>query len=100
MAQPPSHTTFSAVRKLVPRELLIDRGTGTDFETRLPSVHGYLTPNDRFYVRSHSSAPQIEQAATLPAGKQQLRGRAYAGEAKVRDVRYRVDDGPWVQAPS
>jgi DMSO/TMAO reductase YedYZ molybdopterin-dependent catalytic subunit len=60
MAQPPSHTTYSVVRKPVPRELLADRGTGTDYETRLAMVEGYLTPNDRFYLRSHSPTPDID----------------------------------------
>jgi DMSO/TMAO reductase YedYZ molybdopterin-dependent catalytic subunit len=60
VAQPPFHTTFPAVRKPVPRELLVDRGTGTDFETRLATVDDYLTPVDRFYVRSHSPTPNID----------------------------------------
>lgn len=60
MAQSPSHTTFPAVCKPVPRELLVDRGTGADFETLLAAVEGYLTPVDRFYIRSHSPTPQID----------------------------------------
>ncbi len=60
MAQPPSHTTFTAVKKPVPRELLADRGTGTDFETRLATADGPLTPVDRFYIRSHSPTPDID----------------------------------------
>jgi DMSO/TMAO reductase YedYZ molybdopterin-dependent catalytic subunit len=60
MAQPPSHTTFPAVTKPVPRDLLVDRGTGTDFETRLATVDDYLTSNDRFYIRSHSPTPAID----------------------------------------
>jgi DMSO/TMAO reductase YedYZ molybdopterin-dependent catalytic subunit len=60
VAQPPSHTTFPAVRKPVPRDLLADRGTGTDFETRLATVEDYLTPIDRFYLRSHSPTPDID----------------------------------------
>lgn len=60
MATSPSHTTFPAVRKPVPRELLVDRGTGTDFETRLAAVAGPLTPVDRFFIRSHSPTPDID----------------------------------------
>ncbi len=60
MAQPPSHTTFPAVRKPVPRELLVHRGTGTDYQTRLATIDGLLTPNDRFYIRSHSPTPDID----------------------------------------
>lgn len=60
MAQPPSHTTFPAVRKPVPRKLLVDRGTGTDYQTRLATIDGLLTPNDRFYIRSHSPTPDID----------------------------------------
>jgi DMSO/TMAO reductase YedYZ molybdopterin-dependent catalytic subunit len=60
MSQPPSHRTFPAVVKPVPRELLVDRGTGTDVETRLGTVDGYLTPVDRFYIRSHSPTPVID----------------------------------------
>jgi len=60
MAQPPSHTTFPAVRKPVPRKLLVDRGTGTDYQTRLATVDGLLTPHDRFYIRSHSPTPDID----------------------------------------
>jgi DMSO/TMAO reductase YedYZ molybdopterin-dependent catalytic subunit len=63
MAQPPSHTTYSVVRKPVPRDLLVDRGTGTDYETRLSAVDGYLVPNDRFYLRSHSPTPDIDARA-------------------------------------
>lgn len=35
----------------------------------------------------------------LDAGRHTIRGRAYAGEGTpVRDVAYRIDDGPWLPA--
>lgn len=62
MTKLPSHTTFKAVRKPTPPELFMNRGTGTDFETRLNTWSDYLTPNDRFYIRSHSPTPEIDIA--------------------------------------
>lgn len=60
MPRPPAWSSYHRVLKPVPPALFADRGTGVDFETR-PSVFGdYLTPNDRFYLRSHSPTPTIE----------------------------------------
>ncbi len=53
-------SSYSQVVKATPPSLFTDRGSGTDFETRLSSLDGYLTPNDRFYLRSHGPTPQID----------------------------------------
>jgi DMSO/TMAO reductase YedYZ molybdopterin-dependent catalytic subunit len=52
--------TYSEVVKATPASLFADRGSGTDFETRLSTLDGFLTPNDRFYLRSHSPTPRID----------------------------------------
>ncbi len=52
-------SSYSQVVKPTPSSLFTDRGSGTDFETRLSSVDGHLTPNDRFFIRSHSPTPEI-----------------------------------------
>lgn len=57
-----THATSRQVVKPTPDELFAPRGTGTNFETRLSSLDGLLTPNDRFYIRSHSPTPQIDVA--------------------------------------
>ncbi len=59
---PKAQVNFSSsqVKKPTPSNLFTDRGTGTDFETRLSSLNGYLTPNDRFFIRSHSPTPAID----------------------------------------
>lgn len=59
MPQAQITSSYSQVVKPTPTTLFTDRGTGTDFETRLSSLHEYLTPNDRFYIRSHSPTPEI-----------------------------------------
>jgi len=38
---------------------------------------------------------QLDRPACLPAGRQVVRGRAYAGEGTIAGVDYRIDDGPW-----
>lgn len=53
-------SSYSRAVKATPPSLFTDRGSGTDFETRLSSLDGYLTPNDRFYLRSHGPTPQID----------------------------------------
>lgn len=62
---PPSavHATTRQVVKPTPPELLVDRGTGADYETRLGTLDGYTSPNDRFFVRSHSPTPRIDAAS-------------------------------------
>jgi DMSO/TMAO reductase YedYZ molybdopterin-dependent catalytic subunit len=63
MPKPQIHATFKQVVKPTPDTLFADRGTGSDFETRLCTLDGYLTPNDRFFIRSHSPTPRIDAAA-------------------------------------
>ena len=53
------HATSRQVVKPTPDSLFAPRGTGSDFETRLAALDGYLTPNDRFFIRSHSPTPRI-----------------------------------------
>lgn len=58
--------TKSAARGIVkptPAEVMEDTGTGLDFGTRADRMPGHLTPNDRFFVRSHAPTPRIDDAA-------------------------------------
>lgn len=43
-------------------EVMEDTGTGLDFGTRADRMPGHLTPNDRFFVRSHAPTPRIDAA--------------------------------------
>lgn len=52
--------SFPHVEKPVPTDLFIPKGSGTDFETRPSAWGGFITTNDRFYLRSHSPTPKIE----------------------------------------
>jgi DMSO/TMAO reductase YedYZ molybdopterin-dependent catalytic subunit len=60
MPEPPAWSSYMLATKPVPKALLVDRGPGTDFETRPSSWKEYLTPTDRFYLRSHSPTPAID----------------------------------------
>ena len=42
-----------------------------------------------------SSLVELPWPARLPPGNHLVRGRAYAGENRVTDVQYRIDDEPW-----
>lgn len=63
MPPPATHATSRHVVKPTPDSLFAPRGTGTDFETRLVTLDDYLTPNDRFFIRSHSPTPRIDPAS-------------------------------------
>ena len=55
----------SAHRKVVkptPAELMEDTGTGLDYGTRPDRMPGYLTPTDRFFIRSHAPTPHLTPA--------------------------------------
>lgn len=60
MPPPQVNSTFKRVFKPTPDSAFVDRGTGTDFETRLSTLDAYLTPNERFFIRSHSPTPHID----------------------------------------
>ncbi len=51
------------VFKPVPKGIFRDIGSGTEFETRPSAFESLITPNERFYVRSHSSTPMVEMAS-------------------------------------
>jgi DMSO/TMAO reductase YedYZ molybdopterin-dependent catalytic subunit len=53
------------VVKPTPRELMEDPGTGLDYGTRPDRMPGYLTPIDRFYIRSHAPTPRLDAASWL-----------------------------------
>lgn len=56
-------TAGSILRKVIkatPSELMEDTGTGLDYETRPERMPGYLTPIDRFFVRSHAPTPRLD----------------------------------------
>lgn len=62
-ASVPTAATVGTVRKVVkpsPAELMEDTGTGLDYGTRPDRMRGYLTPNDRFFVRSHAPTPRLD----------------------------------------
>jgi DMSO/TMAO reductase YedYZ molybdopterin-dependent catalytic subunit len=50
------------VVKPTPAELMEDTGTGLDYGTRPDRIPGYLTPTDRFYIRSHAPTPNLDAA--------------------------------------
>jgi hypothetical protein len=50
------------VLKPTPAELMEDTGTGLDYGTRPDRMPGFLTPADRFFVRSHSPTPHLDTA--------------------------------------
>jgi DMSO/TMAO reductase YedYZ molybdopterin-dependent catalytic subunit len=50
----------SKILKPLPPDVFINQGTGMDFETRPLAWEGFITPTDRFYVRSHSPTPKVE----------------------------------------
>jgi DMSO/TMAO reductase YedYZ molybdopterin-dependent catalytic subunit len=50
------------VVKTTPAELMEDTGTGLDYGTRPDRIPGYLTPTDRFYIRSHAPTPHLDAA--------------------------------------
>jgi DMSO/TMAO reductase YedYZ molybdopterin-dependent catalytic subunit len=59
----PTSLTFETGRKVVkptPPELMEDTGTGLDYGTRPDRMPGYLTPNDRFFIRSHAPTPRLD----------------------------------------
>jgi DMSO/TMAO reductase YedYZ molybdopterin-dependent catalytic subunit len=71
------------VVKPIPRELMEDPGTGLDYGTRPDRMPGYLTPIDRFYIRSHAPTPLLDVATwSLGVGGSGLRG----------EVTYTYDD--------
>ncbi len=45
-----------------------------------------------------STLVELPWPARLHAGRQLIRGRAFAGENAVSTVEYRIDDGPWLAA--
>ena len=56
---------------------------GTNLETRLEDLHGFLTPNDLFFVRNHAPTPLIDAGSyTLTVG----------GPGAEREVRLGLDD--------
>lgn len=45
-----------------------------------------------------SSLIELPWPARLRSGRHLIRGRAFAGEARIASVDYRIDDGPWQRA--
>jgi DMSO/TMAO reductase YedYZ molybdopterin-dependent catalytic subunit len=54
--------TVRNVRKPTPPELMEDTGTGLDYGTRPDRMPGFLTPADRFFIRSHAPTPDLDAA--------------------------------------
>jgi DMSO/TMAO reductase YedYZ molybdopterin-dependent catalytic subunit len=50
------------VVKPTPAELMEDTGSGLDYGVRPDRMPGLLTPNDRFYIRSHAPTPRVDAA--------------------------------------
>jgi DMSO/TMAO reductase YedYZ molybdopterin-dependent catalytic subunit len=51
--------------KPTPAELMEDTGSGLDYGVRPDRMRGALTPNDRFYIRSHAPTPHLEAATWM-----------------------------------
>ncbi|GAA1282971.1 hypothetical protein GCM10009609_54570 [Pseudonocardia aurantiaca] len=49
-----TYTTDGEVIKPTPAKVTEDTGTGLDYRTRPDRLPGYLTPADRFFIRSHA----------------------------------------------
>lgn len=62
---PKTQMAFSSphVAKPVPTDIFASKGSGTDFETRPSAWGGFITSNERFYIRSHSPVPTIDMAS-------------------------------------
>jgi DMSO/TMAO reductase YedYZ molybdopterin-dependent catalytic subunit len=54
--------TGRKVSKPTPTELMEDTGTGLNYGTRPDRMPGYLTPNDRFFIRNHAPTPHLDTA--------------------------------------
>ncbi|SDM07126.1 sulfite oxidase [Nonomuraea jiangxiensis] len=54
--------TERKVVKPTPAELMEDAGTGLDYGVRPDRMPGYLTPIDRFFIRSHAPTPRLDAA--------------------------------------
>lgn len=50
------------VVKPTPTGLMEDAGTGLDYGTRPDRMLGEITPNDRFFIRSHAPTPVLDAA--------------------------------------
>lgn len=48
--------------KAVPDEKFILHNTNAEMRWEQMRHHGYVTPNDQFFIRNHSSTPRIDQA--------------------------------------
>lgn len=55
--------TSEKVVKPTPPELMEDAGTGLDYGTRPDRMPGYITPIDRFFLRSHAPTPHLDAAS-------------------------------------
>ena len=58
-----AHASRPVDRKIIKptsSELMEDAGTGLDYGTRPDRMPGYLTPIDRFYIRSHAPTPRLD----------------------------------------
>ncbi|MEZ0071374.1 sulfite oxidase [Planotetraspora sp. GP83] len=75
--------TGRGVVKPTPAELMEDTGTGLDYGTRPDRIPGYLTPADRFFIRSHAPTPLLD-AATWSLRVE--------GNGVCRPVTYTYDD--------
>ena len=62
MARIAERARRGVVKRTAPA-LMIDTGTGLDFETRLDRLPGHLTPIDRFFVRNHAPTPRLAVAS-------------------------------------
>lgn len=51
---------MSKIFKRTSSDLFIDRGTGTDFESRLSALPDYIVSNEKFFLRSHTPTPVID----------------------------------------
>lgn len=59
----PRRASAARVAKPSSEDPLIVHERGTQLETRVTELEGYITSNDRFYIRSHSPTPRIDGRA-------------------------------------
>lgn len=53
----------AGIVKATPTELMEDTGSGLDYGTRPDRMPGNITPNDRFFIRSHAPTPRIDPSS-------------------------------------
>jgi DMSO/TMAO reductase YedYZ molybdopterin-dependent catalytic subunit len=84
----PAQSPPPGIRKPLPADRFIVRGTNAEMRWEAMRGSGYVTPVDRFFVRNHTSTPDIDRATwRLRVFGSGLRGGPSADEAKTFSLR-------------